>query len=75
MSAESRRQAPAGLPSTAWCAPLPEPWDIIGRVENGDYGLAIAYSDRVVGLDAGRITLDEPSDGMRSGDLDALYGT
>jgi phosphonate transport system ATP-binding protein len=39
-----------------------------------DTALAIAYSDRVIGLDDGRITLDAPSDGMRSGDLDELYG-
>lgn len=39
-----------------------------------DTELAIAYSDRIIGLDDGRITLDAPSDGMRSGDLDELYG-
>ena len=39
-----------------------------------DTALAIAYCDRIVGLDGGRITLDEPSAGMRSGDLDVLYG-
>lgn len=39
-----------------------------------DTALAIAYSDRIIGLDDGRITLDAPSDGMRPGDLDELYG-
>jgi phosphonate transport system ATP-binding protein len=39
-----------------------------------DTALAIAYSDRVIGLDDGRITFDEPSAGMRPGDLDDLYG-
>jgi len=28
-----------------------------------------------VGLEAGRITLDCPADGLRPGDLDALYGS
>jgi phosphonate transport system ATP-binding protein len=40
-----------------------------------DTALAIAYSDRIVGLEAGRITLDCPADGLRPGDLDALYGS
>jgi len=39
-----------------------------------DTALAIAYSDRVIGLDDGRITLDASSAGMRPGDLDELYG-
>lgn len=39
-----------------------------------DIALAIAYSDRVIGLDDGRITLDASSEGMRPGDLDELYG-
>jgi len=39
-----------------------------------DTGLAIEYADRVIGLDAGRITLDQPTDGMRRDDLDGLYG-
>jgi len=39
-----------------------------------DLALAIAYSDRVVGLAGGRITLDQPSAGLRPEDLDALYG-
>lgn len=39
-----------------------------------DTALAIAYSDRIIGLDDGRITLDASSDGMRPGDLDELYG-
>lgn len=40
-----------------------------------DTALAIAYSDRIIGLEAGRITLDCATDGMRPGDLDALYGS
>ncbi len=39
-----------------------------------DLALAIAYSDRVVGLVDGRITLDRPSAGLRPEDLDELYG-
>jgi phosphonate transport system ATP-binding protein len=39
-----------------------------------DTALAIAYSDRVIGLDDGRITLDASSAGMRPSDLDELYG-
>ena len=39
-----------------------------------DTALAIAYSDRIIGLDGGRITLDASSAGMRSSDLDELYG-
>jgi len=39
-----------------------------------DLALAIAYSDRVVGLVGGRITLDRPSAGLRPEDLDELYG-
>ncbi|MFT5175155.1 MAG: phosphonate transport system ATP-binding protein, partial [Gammaproteobacteria bacterium] len=39
-----------------------------------DTALAIAYSDRIIGLDDGRITLDASSAGMRSSDLDELYG-
>ncbi len=39
-----------------------------------DTGLAIDYAERIIGLDGGRITLDAPTDGMRRGDLDALYG-
>jgi phosphonate transport system ATP-binding protein len=39
-----------------------------------DTALAIAYSNRIIGLDDGRITLDASSDGMRPGDLDELYG-
>ena len=39
-----------------------------------DTALAIAYADRVIGLEDGRITLDRPTDGMRSSDLDVLYG-
>ena len=40
-----------------------------------DTELAIAYSDRIIGLDDGRITLDASSNGMRPGDLDELYGS
>jgi phosphonate transport system ATP-binding protein len=40
-----------------------------------DTELAIAYSNRIIGLDGGQITFDEPSAGMRSRDLDALYSS
>ena len=39
-----------------------------------DTALAIAYADRILGLDGGRVVLDEPTDGMRPRDLDVLYG-
>lgn len=39
-----------------------------------DTELAIRYADRVIGLDDGRITMDRPTQDMRPGDLDALYG-
>lgn len=39
-----------------------------------DSALAITYADRVIGLDDGCITLDQSTDGIRSSDLDALYG-
>lgn len=38
-----------------------------------DTALALEYSTRVIGLDDGRITLDQASDSMRASDLDALY--
>ena len=38
-----------------------------------DIALAIEYADRLVGLTDGRVTLDEPSAGMRPADLNALY--
>jgi len=40
-----------------------------------DVGLALACTDRVVGIRNGRIVLDESTAGMNSGDLDALYRT
>ena len=39
-----------------------------------DIELALTYASRIVGLQDGRITLDEPSNGMRARDLDVLYG-
>lgn len=39
-----------------------------------DIRLAIAYADRIIGLDGGRITLDRSTQGMHSSDLDELYG-
>ena len=38
-----------------------------------DVALALAYSDRVVGLKKGRIVLDQPTDGMKPSDLYDLY--
>ena len=38
-----------------------------------DIDLALAYSDRVIGLDAGRIVMDESTAGMNASDLDFLY--
>ena len=38
-----------------------------------DTTLAIEYADRLVGISAGRVTLDEPTAGMCPADLDALY--
>lgn len=38
-----------------------------------DTALAIAYSDRIVGLNDGHVTLDRPTNGMRPSDLDVLY--
>jgi len=38
-----------------------------------DIDLALAYSNRVIGLDAGRIVMDESTAGMKASDLDLLY--
>jgi len=38
-----------------------------------DIGLALAYTDRIVGLRDGRITMDEPSAGLTASDLAPLY--
>jgi phosphonate transport system ATP-binding protein len=38
-----------------------------------DTTLALAYSNRIIGLEDGQITLDEPSSGMRPDDLNGLY--
>jgi phosphonate transport system ATP-binding protein len=38
-----------------------------------DVTLALAYSDRVVGLKDGRIVMDQPAAGLESADLDTLY--
>ncbi len=38
-----------------------------------DVELALAFTDRVIGLKDGRITIDGPSAGMRPADLDGLY--
>ncbi len=40
-----------------------------------DVELALTYASRIVGLQDGRITLDEPANGMSARDLDVLYGT
>jgi phosphonate transport system ATP-binding protein len=40
-----------------------------------DTALALAYCDRVIGLDGGRITLDAQTAGMAPGDLNALYAS
>lgn len=39
-----------------------------------DINLALAYCDRIIGLDQGRITLDQPSDCLKHSDLLQLYG-
>jgi len=38
-----------------------------------DTQLALAYCTRVIGLDGGRLVLDEPSDGLSAADLTRLY--
>ncbi|MEQ8195428.1 MAG: ATP-binding cassette domain-containing protein [Rhodospirillales bacterium] len=38
-----------------------------------DVGLAISYADRIVGLENGRIIMDQPSAGMTPADLAPLY--
>ncbi len=38
-----------------------------------DVDLALAYTDRIVGLNGGRVVMDEPSAGLTRGDLDSLY--
>ncbi len=38
-----------------------------------DIDLALAYCDRIVGVQDGRIVLDEPASGMRRADLAPLY--
>lgn len=39
-----------------------------------DIELALTYANRIIGLQDGRITLDESCDGMSAEDLDGLYG-
>ncbi len=39
-----------------------------------DVGLALAYTDRVIGIKNGGIQLDRPTAGLTPADLDALYG-
>ena len=39
-----------------------------------DLELALTYANRIIGLQDGRITLDESTDGMSAKDLDGLYG-
>jgi phosphonate transport system ATP-binding protein len=39
-----------------------------------DIELALTYANRIIGLQDGRITLDEPSAGMNVQDLDEFYG-
>ncbi|MBI4081055.1 MAG: ATP-binding cassette domain-containing protein [Candidatus Lambdaproteobacteria bacterium] len=38
-----------------------------------DVALALAFTDRVIGLQGGRIVLDRPTAGLQPGDLDSLY--
>tara|TARA_B100000886_G_C20425854_1_gene493942 strand:+ start:3037 stop:3702 length:666 start_codon:yes stop_codon:yes gene_type:complete len=38
-----------------------------------DRALAIDYCDRLIGIKGGRVTIDEPSAGMKPGELDELY--
>jgi len=38
-----------------------------------DRALAIEYCDRLIGIKGGRVVIDEPSAGMKSEELDALY--
>jgi phosphonate transport system ATP-binding protein len=38
-----------------------------------DTELAIAYADRIIGLEDGRIVIDRPTTGMKSAELDELY--
>jgi phosphonate transport system ATP-binding protein len=38
-----------------------------------DISLALAYTDRIVGLRDGRITMDEPAAGLTASDLASLY--
>lgn len=38
-----------------------------------DRALALEFTDRIIGIRGGRIVLDEPTKGMKPGDLDNLY--
>jgi phosphonate transport system ATP-binding protein len=38
-----------------------------------DVDLALAFTDRVIGLKGGKIALDQPSSGLKQSDLDSLY--
>ncbi len=38
-----------------------------------DVDLALAFTDRVIGLKGGHIVLDSPSLGLKQSDLDSLY--
>lgn len=38
-----------------------------------DRALALSFADRIIGLDGGRIVMDQPTAGMQPGDLDGLY--
>jgi phosphonate transport system ATP-binding protein len=38
-----------------------------------DVNLALAYTDRLVGLKDGRIVMDQPAAGLERSDLDSLY--
>jgi phosphonate transport system ATP-binding protein len=40
-----------------------------------DVGLALAYTDRLIGLKAGRVIFDCPTAGMKVGDLDPFYAS
>ena len=39
-----------------------------------DIDLALGYCDRIVGLDHGRIVIDESADSLKRSDLLELYG-
>ena len=38
-----------------------------------DQALAVEYCERIIGLEGGRVVMDEPAAGMTASDFDHLY--